>query len=134
MSKGMTENLVGVGSNYLAVHQNAEGNWLHGDHTYQLVVNNDVPAEQFWSIIAYRAKTRTFVINPQMKPGITSREDMVYNEDGSVTITFAQNSEAINNCIRTNKGEDFLVYFRAYAPKEEFFDKSWQLNEIRRLN
>ena len=133
MSKGMTENLVGVGSKYLAAYQDAEGNWLNGDHSYQLVVNNDVPAEQFWSIIAYRAKTRTFVINPQMKPGITSREEIVHNNDGSVTITFANSCEETDNCIQTNEGEDFFVYFRAYAPREEFFDKSWQLNEIQRL-
>jgi len=134
MSKGMTEDIVGVGSKYLAAYKDSDQNWLNGSNTYQLVVNKDVPAEQFWSIIAYRAETRTFVINQGMKPGITSREEIVYNADGSVTITFSNSCESIDNCIETVKGEDFFVYFRAYAPKEAFFDKSWQLNEIKKLH
>jgi hypothetical protein len=134
MSKGMTEDIVGVGSKYLATYKDSDQNWLNGNNTYELVVDKDVPAEQFWSIIAYRAKTRTFVINQDMRPGITSRDEVVPNEDGSVTITFTNSCGSINNCIETVKGEDFFVYFRAYAPKKAFFDKSWQLNEIRKLD
>ncbi len=134
MTKGMTEDIVGVGSKYLATYQDSDQNWLNGSNTYQLVMNKDVPAEQFWSIIAYRAETRTFVINDGMKPGITSREDITYNADGSVTITFSNSCEELDNCIQTVKGEDFFVYFRAYAPKEAFFNKIWQLNEIKKLN
>ena len=130
MSIGMTEDLVGVGSKYLAAYKDADQNWLNGDHVYQLTLDKDVPAGQFWSVIAYRAKTRTFVINKDMKPGITSQQDIVSNKDGSVTITFASNCAKYKNCIQTTKGEDFFTYFRAYAPKAAFFDKSWQLNDI----
>jgi hypothetical protein len=59
MSKGMTENLIRVGSKYLAAYQDADQNWMNGDHICQLIVNKTVPAEQFWSIIACRAKMRT---------------------------------------------------------------------------
>ena len=70
-----------------------------------------------------------------MKPGITSRDDdIVPNADGSVTIIFSGSCEAYDNYIQTAKGEEFFVYFRSYAPKEAFFDKSWQLNEKRRLD
>lgn len=133
MSRGMTEDRVGVGSKYIAAYRDSDQNWLNGSNTYQLVVNNDVPAEQFWSVIAYRADTRTFVINKDMKPGITSRDDIVANPDGSVTVTFSNSCESIDNCIETVKGQDFFVYFRAYAPKEAWFDKSWQLDEIEKL-
>ncbi|MBW2572960.1 MAG: DUF1254 domain-containing protein, partial [Deltaproteobacteria bacterium] len=133
MSKGMTEDLVGVGSKYLAAYKDSDQNWLNGKNRYQLTLDKDVPAGQFWSIIAYRAKTRTFVINKDMKPGITSRENVVYDKDGSVTITFANDCQTYKNCIETNQGEDFFVYFRSYAPKSEFFDKSWQLNEIEKV-
>ena len=134
MSKGMTEEIVGVGSKYVAAYKDSDQNWLNGSKTYQLVVNKDVPAEQFWSVIAYRADTRTFVINQDMKPGITSRDDIVANPDGSVTIIFSNSCESIDNCIEIVKGQDFFVYFRVYAPKEAWFDKSWQLNEIVKLN
>ena len=134
MSKGMTEDIVGVGSKYIAAYKDSDQNWLNGSNTYQLVVNKDVPAEQFWSVIAYRADTRTFVINQDMKPGVTSRDDIVANSDGSVTVTFSNSCESIDNCIETVKGQDFFVYFRAYAPKEAWFDKSWQLDEIEKLN
>jgi hypothetical protein len=69
-----------------------------------------------------------------MKPGITSRTEIVCNDDCSVTITLANSCQPIENRIPTNKSEDFFVCFRAYAPKEEFFDRSWQLNEINKLN
>ena len=134
MSKGMTEDIVGVGSKYVAAYKDSDQNWLNGSNTYQLVVGKDVPAEQFWSVIAYRAETRTFVLNKDMKPGITSRDEIVTNADGSVTITFSSSCGSADNCIETVDGEDFFVYFRVYAPKEAFFDKSWQLEEIRKLN
>jgi len=64
----------------------------------------------------------------------THRDEVVPNEDGSVTITFTNSCDSMDNCIETVKGEDFFVYFRAYAPKKAFFAKSWQLSEIRKLD
>lgn len=134
MSKGMTEDVVGVGSKYIAAYKDSDQNWLNGSNTYQLVVNKDVPAEQFWSVIAYRADTRTFVINENMKPGVTSRDELVANQDGTVTVTFSSSCDSFENCIETTDGQDFFVYFRVYAPKQAWFDKSWQLDEIRKLD
>ena len=30
-------------------------------------------------------------------------------------------------------GEGFFMYFRAYGPTKEFFDKSWKLNDIEKI-
>jgi hypothetical protein len=38
-----------------------------------------------------------------------------------------------NNWIQTNSGEGWFPYFRLYAPKKEFFDKTWTMGDIQRI-
>ena len=35
--------------------------------------------------------------------------------------------------IKTNPDEGWFPYFRLYAPKKEFFDKSWKLMDIENI-
>ena len=132
MSKGMTAKIVGVGSKYLAAYEDSNGEWLNGRNDYQLVVPANVPAKQFWSLVAYDAARRAMVETDQK--GLGSRNELVYNDDGSVTLTLSAQCEQFTNCIKLEDNKDFFVYFRWYAPTEAFFDKSWQLPEIEKLN
>jgi len=134
MSIGMTADLVGIGSKYLAAYRDSEQNWLNGSHDYKLIMPANVPAEQFWSVIGYRAETRTLLRSDNMdSSGIVSRDDIEYNDDGTVDIYYSADCSKYANCIKTTEGEDFFTYFRSYAPKKEFFDKSWQLNEVKKI-
>ncbi len=136
MSDGMMKDLVGVGSKYLAAYTDADNNWLNGSNTYQLTVPANVPAKQFWSFIVYSHKTRTFVKNRDMRPGLGSRDKPLANADGSVTITIGPARPAnvpASNFIYTNPGEGWFTYFRVYAPTAAYFDKSWRLPDIRKL-
>lgn len=136
MSKAMFNPLVGVGSKYLAAYKDSEGNWLNGSNTYQLTVPAHVPAEQFWSLIAYSQATRTFIKNRDRKPGIRSLDNPEPNADGSYTLTIGpERPENVpqKNFIYSIPGEGWFTYFRLYGPTEAYFDKSWRLNEIRRV-
>lgn len=136
MSQGMMRDLVGVGSKYLATYKDAEGNWLDGSNTYQITIPANVPMEQFWSFIVYAQPTRTFIQNQDRKPGISSRENLEVNKDGSVTVTIGPvKPEGIpqSNFIYSNQNEGWFSYFRVYAPTKEYFDKTWILPSIERI-
>ena len=132
-SAGMTKELVGVGSKYLASYKDDNGQWLDGAKTYELVIPKDVPAEQFWSIVLYDNDTRCMIVNDQGKPEVNSRMDIVTKNDGSVTLTFGPEKPATpeSNWIQTNPKKGFFVYMRWYAPKKEFFDRSWKMGNIK---
>ena len=67
-SVGMTADIVGVGSKYLASYKDDAGEWLDGAHTYQLTIPANVPVEQFWSIVLYDNDTRAMIVNDNGKP------------------------------------------------------------------
>lgn len=113
------------------------GDFLKGDKEYKLTVPADVPARDFWSVIAYSKKTKAWIYNDQNIVGISSydKDKLALNEDGSVTLYFSMSSpegkEA--NWIPTN-GEDFFLIFRFYGPQERYFDKSFQLTDVQLHN
>jgi hypothetical protein len=37
------------------------------------------------------------------------------------------------NWLKTNPGEGWFPYFRLYAPKKEFFDKTWTMGDIEKV-
>ena len=131
-SVGMTAELVGVGSKYLASYKDDNGQWLDGAKTYELVIPKDVPAEKFWSIVLYDNDTRCMIVNDQGKPEVNSRMDIVTNQDGSVILTFGPQKPSTpeSNWIQTNPKKGFFVYMRWYSPTKEFFDRSWKMGNI----
>ena len=127
---------MGVGSKYLASYRDADGNWIDGSYTYQMKVPPNVPAQQFWSFIVYSNESRTFVQNRDMKPGVRSSDNLIANADGSVTITIGPKRPAgvtASNFIFSNPGKGWFTYFRTFAPMEAYFDKTWRLPDIKRI-
>ncbi len=65
-----------------------------------------------------------------------SRDDrLVFNNDRSIDLYFGPDNSKVpddltNNWMKTNRDEGWFPYFRLYAPKKEFFNKSWKLNDI----
>ena len=128
----------GQGQVYLHVGRDSDGQWLTGDNNqYELTVPADAPVEQFWSCTVYDADTRCFVDNPHDRADRSSRDPLVVNDDGSVTLHIgpqAPESGDDNNWIPTIPGRGWFGYFRLYAPKSEYFDHSWQLPDVQRLS
>jgi len=135
-SKGMTTTTPGQGQVYLHVGRDAHGAWLTGDHAYELTVPVDAPVEQFWSFTVYDADTRCFVDNPHEWADRSSRDPLAVNDDGSVTLHIAARPPAScdANWIPTTPGRGWFGYFRLYAPSAAYFDRTWQLPDIRRVD
>ena len=135
----MQTNTPGSGQVYLSTKRDREGNVLKGGETYRLRVPANAPAEQFWAVTLYSAHTRLFVVTAQKNANLDSRNDKLKtNDDGSVDIYFGPDTTKVppnmkNNWIQTNPGEGWFPYFRLYAPKKEFFDKTWTMGDIERV-
>lgn len=95
------------------------------------------PVQQFWSFTIYDNLTRGPLLTPQGAADISSRKPgLVTNADGSVDLYFGpQAPQGANaNYVQTTPGKGWFTYFRLYGPKEAYFDKSWQLSDIEKVN
>jgi hypothetical protein len=132
---GMQGRILGFGQVYLETSKDKDGNWLDGSKTYRLRVPANVPVIQFWSFTLYDNTTRGPVITDQGASDASSRQNLATNPDGSVDLYFGPSKPAqAQNWIKTNPGKGWFPYFRFYGPKEAYFDKSWQLNDIELVN
>jgi len=127
---------LGKASAYLTVLRDADGELLSGRETYRLRVPVKVPARDFWSVIAYSKKTKAFIYNETGRVGLSSydKSKMKLNDDGSVDIYFGKNvPKGLESNWIPNAGEDFFVLFRFYGPEQAFFDRSFRLPDIEKI-
>jgi hypothetical protein len=135
-ARAMATKVPGVGQTYLEATKDKDGNWLNGGATYRLRVSANVPAKQFWSVTVYDNETRCFIENKEEIADRSSRMDLIKNLDGSVDIYFGPTAPKgkEQNWIPTLPGKGWFAYFRLYAPTESYFDRSWKLADIERVN
>jgi hypothetical protein len=132
---GMQGRILGFGQVYLEASKDKDGNWLDGSNMYRMRVPADPPVVQFWSITLYDNTTRGPVVTDEGAADISSRQDLAVNPDGSVDIYFAPTKPTqAKNWVKTIPGKGWFPYFRFYGPKEAYFDKSWQLNDIEQVS
>jgi len=97
----------------------------------------NVPAKNFWSVIAYGKDTKSFIYNDADKVGLSSydKSSLTVNDDGTIDIYFGEKAPAglEANWIPT-AGKDFFLLFRFYGPEEAYFDKSFVLPDVERIN
>lgn len=135
-STGMQGRTVGFGQVYLEASKDKNGGWLDGSKSYRMRVPANAPVQQFWSVTLYDNQTRGPVITSQGAADLSSRKDLVKNPDGSVDLFFGPRKPPganAANWIETTPGRGWFAYFRLYGPTEEYFKKSWQLNDIEPL-
>ena len=62
--------------------------------------------------------------------------EMQKNADGSVDIYFGPKAPAGKdvNWVPTDPARKFELMFRLYAPKKEFFEKTWKLPDVEKVN
>jgi hypothetical protein len=132
---GMQGRTLNFGQVYLETSKDKDGHWLDGGKTYRMRVPANPPVVQFWSLTVYDNTTRGPVITDQGAADVSSRQDLAANADGSVDLYFGPaKPEQAQNWVKTNPGKGWFPYFRLYGPKEAYFDKSWQLNDIELVN
>ncbi len=132
----MALEMPGVGSQYAAAMVDRDGQPLDGGASYRLHIPPDVPAKDFWSIVACDPQTRSELQTDQPFPSKNSERDALrYNEDGSVHVHFGPEppSGYEDNWIQTVPGKGWFVLLRLYGPLEPWFDKTWKPADIERL-
>ena len=126
----------GPGSVYVQTFKDKNDNWLGGDNTYRLRVPPNAPAKDFWSITVYDAETRSLIQSPDNKSALTSYDNLKVNDDGSIDLYFGPKAPDgwESNLIQTLPGKGFYVWLRLYWPTEPYFDKSWRLADVEKVN
>jgi hypothetical protein len=70
-------------------------------------------------------------------PDKSSRMDLEWNDDGSVDLYFGPtlpDGAPEKNWTKTVPNEGWFTYFRLYAPTQPYFDKTWQLPDIEKMD
>jgi hypothetical protein len=132
VTPAMAAKMVGVGSQYLACYRDADDNFLMGDHTYKLHLPAGIPAKNFWSVTVYHPDTRSLLQNGMEKPSVSSYDQPIANEDGSVDLYFGPEAPEgkEKNWVKTIPGEGWEILLRLYGPLEPYFDGTWKPNDF----
>jgi hypothetical protein len=133
----LPKSLEGGGTFYLCGLRDATGELFKGPNTYRMRVPKDVPARDFWAIVAYDLESKSYIFNDLNRGGLSSydKPSMKLNEDGSVDIYLAPRAPAglEGNWIPTS-GRDFFLFFRFYGPQKAIFDRSYKLPDVERVS
>ena len=122
----------GAATFYLGTAKDNTGEWLDGGKTYKMNIASNVPAKDFWSVMAYNLESAAWIKNVP-KVGVASSDKVLeINEDGSIDIYFAPEAPAGKeaNWTPTKAGERFFLLFRFYGPEKSAMDKTYQLNDL----
>ncbi|MCJ2377460.1 DUF1214 domain-containing protein [Vibrio sp. ZSDZ34] len=130
----MTRPPRGTGAVYVSTYVDSDGNYLNGSNCYQLDIPAGVPYSNFWSLVTYNAPERSMIQNDHFTWGINSyQEGLEQNTDGSYSIYWGPNVDNNENSIQTNFNEGFFPYFRIYGPTDTWYDNSWVIPNIERV-
>ncbi|HIE0996135.1 TPA: DUF1254 domain-containing protein [Pseudomonas aeruginosa] len=126
----------GVGSQYAAANLDVQGRPFDGSKSYVLRVPPNVPAKDFWSVVAYDTQTRSMLQTDQQFPSVSSEKPLAKNGDGSVDVYFGPTAPAgkESNWVQTIPGKGWFTIFRLYGPLQPWFDKTWKLDDIRQVS
>jgi hypothetical protein len=116
-------------SAYFGQEYDSQKKRLNGEHAYTVTFPKGKlpPVDGFWSLTLYDAE-HFFAPNEINRFSLgTKNKDLVYGEDGSLTIYVQHGKPAGDkaaNWLPAPKG-DFELFIRAYSPKAEIMDNSW---------
>ncbi|QIG46798.1 DUF1254 domain-containing protein [Nordella sp. HKS 07] len=127
----------GFGQKYLGAYKDDWGDWLKGEHSYLLRVPANVPVKDFWSVAVYDVGTRALIETPQHLAELNPKvQKLKTDADGSIDLCFGPTAPPgmETNWVQTIPGRAWFAYFRFYGPTEAFYDKSWQLPDVVKLD
>ena len=120
-SPAMFRRTPGAGSLYWLGTRDATGAYLDGGGSYTLTVPLPVPAELFWSITVYDARTRSEILTEQDKAALRSMFELAdVDQTQPVELYFgptAPDGGATGRWVQTVPGAGWFAYFRIYGPK-----------------
>jgi hypothetical protein len=119
---------------YLFALADEKGKPLEAGKMYSFTMPAKVPVKQFWSLIVYDLETVAFIYSPEERAGLSSHDlpKMKKNDDGSVTLYFGPKAPKglESNWIPTS-GKKPLPVVRMYGGEEAFWDKSWEMPDVK---
>ena len=109
---------------------------LSGNHQYKIHFpkGKTPPAKAFWSLTMYDVDG--FLVETSINRYLLGdRDKLEYNEDGSLDIFIQHNQPKTgdSNWLPAPK-DQFTLMLRMYSLRESFYDGSWQIPAIERLN
>ncbi len=132
--------LIGLGANlaedavYPVSYVDSEGQLYDGANTYLLHFDADAipPAKAFWSLTMYDQEGFQ-VPNPISRFAIGDRDDLSFNDDGSLDIQIAatEPAEGSANWLPSPTGS-FNLCLRIYYPQPAALDGSWKPPGVKR--
>ncbi|GGG47214.1 DUF1254 domain-containing protein [Bizionia arctica] len=133
ITPAMAFKMVGLGSQYVMATTDSKGMSLDGSKTYKIQLPANVPAKDFWSLVAYDSQTRSMLQTDQAFPSVgTASKGIVTNADGTIDIWFSPTAPKGHekNWVQTIPGRGWAVLFRLYGPEESWFNKTWKPGEF----
>jgi len=120
----------------LRIFTEQTGDNLNGNNRYVLKFNKDqIPrVDAFWSITLYDNHFNLVQTDSQKFAVRDIDSDIVYGDDGSLTIYLQSEKpdEANVNWLPTPKDMDFNLFFRAYLPDQSLIDQTYIPPTIRK--
>ncbi|MGE4431918.1 MAG: DUF1254 domain-containing protein [Sphingobium sp.] len=135
-----TVNTLGTGANVrlenfaFTTFEDSDGAPLNGaEHAYILRLPSPPPADFFWSVTVYDAKTQELVPNAARKYLVSDNtKGLIMGQDGSVAIDLSRQAQG-PNAIPLPDGP-FYIVLRAQGPRREMLDSSWRPVPVRRAD
>uniref|UniRef100_UPI000593FA5A DUF1214 domain-containing protein n=1 Tax=Legionella tunisiensis TaxID=1034944 RepID=UPI000593FA5A len=132
----------GLGANrpqdaiYPVAMTDSNGQSLNGANQYLIHFGQDEtpPVNAFWSLTMYDERL-FFVANPLNRYTLSPRDNLKYNQDGSLDLYIQHQSpgkEKESNWLPAPAGS-FILMFRFYWPKPVIIDGQWQLPEVKKI-
>jgi hypothetical protein len=127
---------MGEGQFYLLTVKDKDGEKLNGAHTYRLRVPANAPVKLYWSATAYDRATHALIRDVPRASRASTSPGLQKNADGSVDITFGPKAPADKeaNWVPTDPKGAFEVLFRLYGPEKSFFEKTWVLPDLEKMD
>ncbi len=134
---------IGLGANlaedavYPSTSRDSEGNPIDGKSKYVLHFDKEQipPVNAFWSLTAYNSKD-FLVENPIDRFALGDRDNLTYNEDGSLDI-YIQNTDPggdkTSNWLPSTKEGLTNLTLRLYWPKKAALDGTWEVPAIKKV-
>jgi hypothetical protein len=126
---------LGGGQMYLISIKDKDGNAYDGSKTYKLTVPPNAPVKQYWSVTVYDRELHTLVKGvPRASPS-SQIPELQKNADGSIDLYFGPRAPdgKDSNWVPTDPNRKFELMFRAYAPTEALFQKTWVLPDVEKM-
>lgn len=127
----MTAQFDGKGSSYIVATSDSQNKAFDGNEIYTVTLPPNPPMKQFWSFMVYDNQSRGILSTNQISGGFDSREDVVMNNDGSVTVTFsAKKPKGKSNWVQTLPDKGFFVMYRMYSPTKDWHDRKYMIGDL----